>query len=189
MGYLRLVHSAPTEHSASPEPAPPEVACVAVFDRELDYVFSTLRRLGATPGEIEDLAHEVFLVLYRNWPNVDVSRPIRPYLFGIAFRLVAAHRRRRSREVCMVVPEPEDAGSSPEMKLQARQSAALLASALKRIPLPRRAVLIMHDFDDVPIRDIAETLSITRFGAYARLRKARQELRVAVQRLLIGARK
>jgi RNA polymerase sigma-70 factor (ECF subfamily) len=183
MGYLRLVHS------TSPTPANPDEACVAAFDRELDYVFSTLRRLGAASSELEDLAHEIFVVLYGNWPEVDRSRPLRPYLFGIAFRIVAAHRRRRSREVCVAVPEPEDLAQSPELKLQARQSAALLAGALKQIPLPRRAVLIMHDLDEIPIRDIAETLSITRFGAYARLRKARSELRAAIQRQLLGLRK
>jgi RNA polymerase sigma-70 factor (ECF subfamily) len=89
----------------------------------------------------------------------------------------------------VAVPEPEDLAQSPELKLQARQSAALLAGALKQIPLPRRAVLIMHDLDEIPIRDIAETLSITRFGAYARLRKARSELRAAIQRQLLGVRK
>jgi RNA polymerase sigma-70 factor (ECF subfamily) len=183
MRYLRLVHS------TAAEPAAPKEACVVAFDRELDYVFSTLRRLGASSSELEDLAHEVFLVLYRNWPDVDLSRPLRPYLFGIAFRIVAAHRRRRSREVCLVVPEPEDASPSPELKLQARQSAALLTAALKQIPLRRRAVLIMHDLDDVSVPHIAETLSITRFGVYARLRKARLELRAAVQRLSMGAQK
>jgi RNA polymerase sigma-70 factor (ECF subfamily) len=52
------------------------------------------------------------------------------------------------------------------------------------LPLPRRAVLVMHDLDGVPIVDIARNLSITRFGTYARLRKARMELTRAVERLL-----
>ena len=70
---------------------------MAVYQRELDYLFETLGRLGASPREIEDLAHEIFLVLLRNWADLDLSRPVRPYLFAIAFRVVCAffHRRRR----------------------------------------------------------------------------------------------
>ena len=44
----------------------------------------------------------------------------------------------------------------------------------------------MHDLDGVPIADVARTLSISRFGAYARLRKGRNELRAAVRRLSRG---
>jgi RNA polymerase sigma-70 factor (ECF subfamily) len=57
-------------------------------------------------------------------------------------------------------------------------------AALDRVPLRRRVVLVMHELDGVPIADVAERLSISRFGAYARLRKARGELAAAVRRLL-----
>jgi DNA-directed RNA polymerase specialized sigma24 family protein len=57
-------------------------------------------------------------------------------------------------------------------------------AALDTIPLPRRAVVIMHDLDGFAMVDIAAKLSITRFGAYARLNKGRRELASAVRKLL-----
>src|ERR1051325_2373650 len=75
MGYLRLVSS------AAAVPAP-ESACLDAFDRELDYLFETIRRLGARPSEVEDLVQEVFVVLHRNWPTLDTTRSLPPYLFG-----------------------------------------------------------------------------------------------------------
>jgi RNA polymerase sigma-70 factor (ECF subfamily) len=177
MGYLRLVHSAPSA------PAP-ESSCLAAFDRELDYLFETLHRLGAGPREVEDLAQEVFVVLHRNWPTLDLTRPLRPYLFGVAFRVVCAHRRRRTRELPCAGLDMPDCGTSPEGLLQSKQSVELLLAALERVPLARRAVVVMHDLDGVPIADVARRMSISRFGAYARLRKARQELASAVRRLL-----
>ena len=57
-------------------------------------------------------------------------------------------------------------------------------AALDTIPLPRRAVVIMHDLDGFAIVDVAAKLSITRFGAYARLKKARKELASALHKLL-----
>ncbi len=182
MGYLRLVNSA----SATPTPATPETNCFAAYEREVDYLFETLRRLGAGAREIEDLAQEVFVVLYRNWPTLDTSRPLRPYLFGVAFRIVCAHRRRHAREVSYAVLEAEDAGQSPEGLVANKQSVALLMAGLEHVPLPRRAVLILHELDGVPMVEVARRLSISRFGAYARLRKARKELATAIGRLVKG---
>ncbi len=73
--------------------------CVEAFGREHDYVLSALRRFGARPADVEDLAHDVFLVLLRNWETFDTGRPLQPYLFGIAFRVFSNYRRRRLREV------------------------------------------------------------------------------------------
>jgi RNA polymerase sigma-70 factor (ECF subfamily) len=177
MGYLRLVHS------AAPAPVSKTESCLEAYDRELDYIFETLHRLGASPREVEDLAQEVFVVLQRHWPTIDTTRPLRPYLFGVAFRMVCAHRRRRAREVPFPVLDAQDAGNGPDGLLESKRSVALLMTALERVPLPRRAVLIMHELEGVPVADVARRLSISRFGAYARLRKGRKELKVALGRL------
>jgi RNA polymerase sigma-70 factor, ECF subfamily len=179
LGYLRLVHSAP------PVPTP-ESGCLDAYDRELDYIFASLRRLGAAPDEIEDLAQELFMVLHRHWRTLDTSRPLRPYLFGIAFRIVCAHRRRWSREIPCPDLETDDGAATPEGSLQSKEAAALLLAALEGIPISRRAVVVMHDLDEVPIAEVARTLSMSRFGVYARLRKGRRELAAAVRRLLKG---
>jgi len=179
MVELRLI-------STAEEMPTPDSACLDAFERELDYVFATLRRLGAAPHEVEDLAQEVFVVLYRKWDTLDLSRPLRPYLFGVAFRIVRAQRRRHIREVlCPDFTLSADA-SDPEDSLQGKQAVELLLTALDSVPLARRAVVIMHDLDETPIADVARHLSISRFGAYARLRKGRKELAVAVRRLLRG---
>lgn len=180
MSHLRLVRS--------PAPQPTfDDACLDAFQRELDYVFRTLRRLGTALGEIEDLAQEVFLALRRSWSEYDPDRPLRPYLFGISYRLVAAHHRKRNREVAFGVIEIGDTGPGPDDALASKQARALVLAALEHIPLLRRAVLVMHDLDDVPVADVAVVLSIPRFTVYSRLRKARRELEAAVRRILRGA--
>ena len=70
---------------ASPLPSA-EVAvrgdCLGAFQREFDYLCRTLRRLGVPAADIEDVAHEVFLVLHRRWEDYDPSCALRPWLFG-----------------------------------------------------------------------------------------------------------
>ena len=176
MVSLRLVRSPP------PVPAP-EGDCLETFDRELDYVFGTLQRLGARPGDIEDLLQEIFVVLHRNWPTLDTTRSLRPWLFGVAFRVIRTHRRRRARETPHAGLDPEDGSPTPEAWLQGQESLALLSAALQHVPASRRSVLIKHDLEGLDVIDIARELSLTKFGVYARLYKGRKELASAVRRL------
>ena len=159
-------------------------ACLDAFQRELDYVFQTLRRLGTSPSEVEDLAQDVFLALRRSWPDYDPGRPLRPYLFGIAFRLASAHYRKHSREIAFGIVEVGDSGPGPDEALQNKQMRAIMLTALEKIPLLRRAVLVMHDLDDIPVTEVASVLGIPRFTVYSRLRKARREFEAAVRRML-----
>jgi RNA polymerase sigma-70 factor (ECF subfamily) len=157
--------------------------CLEVFSRELDYICRTLRRLGVPERDVEDLAHEVFLVLRRTWHEYDAARPVRAYLFGIAFRIASSNRRRTWRETNAAVVDAQDSAPLPDEVLQAKRTRALVLAALDCVPLPRRAVLAMHDLDEIPMRDIARELSIPLFTAYSRLRKARREFERAVIRL------
>jgi len=154
------------------------------FRIEFEYVQRTLRRLGTDRSEVDDLAQEVFLVLHRRWSEYDQSRPLRPYLFGVAVRIALANQRKRLREVAFGNIELGDDRPGPEEVLSDKQTRSLLQTALKRIPLPRRTVLVMHELDRVPVTEVAATLSIPLFTVYSRLRKAREELKLETQRIL-----
>lgn len=173
----------------APASIDPDVACLDAFQRELDYVHATLRRLGAAPCDIEDLAQEVFLVLRGAWARCDQTRRLRPYLFGIAFRISSAHRRRHRREVPLRgIEAAVDLTADLDDAMQSKQARRLILAALDRVPLARRAVLLMHDLDDVPVAEIASILGIPLFTTYSRLRKARRELASAMRRLLTRTR-
>jgi RNA polymerase sigma-70 factor (ECF subfamily) len=174
------------EPSLSSEAAAPS-ACLGVFEREFDYLCATLRRFRVPSSDIEDLVHEVFMVMYRRWDTYESSYPLRPWLFGIAFRVAAAHRRRAWREIPGPWPELEDPSPGPEQTLATQQARGIVLAALDRLPLPRRAVFVMHYIDHMAVHDIASALSIPRFTAYSRLRKARQEFEAAVKRMHSGA--
>jgi RNA polymerase sigma-70 factor (ECF subfamily) len=160
--------------------------CLHAYQRELDYLIGSLRRLGVPSSDIEDVLHEVFLVMLKRWDDYDNERPLRPWLFGIAFRVSASQRRRGSRELYRDVADAEYTGQAPDEALANNEARQLLLRALATVPLERRAVLVMYEVDEVPIRDIAEQLEIPLFTAYSRLRKARKELNVALVRLKKG---
>jgi len=183
LSHLRLVSSRPNDcqEGAGRQTNHP---CLDAFEGESDYVIRTLRRLGVHRDDLEDLAHEVFLVLYQNWEKYDPARPLRAYVFGIAFRVACNHNRKRKRELAHAVVDICDLGERPDQALEASQARALVLRALKHVPLQRRAVLVMHDIDMLPMAEIAANLSIYQFTGYSRLRKARKEFAAAVTHIL-----
>jgi len=179
MNTLRLVVSRQaalpeTSRGASADP------CLEAFSGEFDYLMRSLRRLGVHRDDLEDVAHEIFLVLYKAWDKYDPSRPFRAYLFGVAFRVACNHVRKRRKEVPYPYLEVSDTGDRPDQLIEAGQRRALVLKALARIPLSKRAVLIMHDIDGLEMSEIATALSIYRFTGYSRLHKARKDFAQAV---------
>jgi RNA polymerase sigma-70 factor (ECF subfamily) len=158
------------------------VECFQLYQQELDYLLASLRRLGVPNHDLEDVAHDVFLVMCRRWADYDRQRPLRPWLFGIAFRVWAAHRRKSKRQTLTQRTELADSQPAPDELLEAGQARQLLLRCLAEVPLERRAVLVMHEVDEVPMREIAAQLGIPLFTAYSRLRKARSELDAALAR-------
>ena len=146
----------------------------AIYEREFDYVWRSLGRLGVPPDELADAVHEVFLVLHKRWNDVDPERPIRPWLFGVA-RRVAVAARRRQRETPAIVDPP-----APEPETARRD---LLWTALRTLDDDRRAVVILHDLEGHTGAEIAAMLDIPVNTVHSRLRLARADLLAAVRKL------
>jgi RNA polymerase sigma-70 factor, ECF subfamily len=156
-----------------------------IFEGEFAYVAHTLRRLGVAERDLDDVTHDVFVAVYRCLHQYDAARPLRPWLFGTAFRVASDHRRlaRNHREVLGDPTEPIDESPGADQQLASHESRELVLLALGALDLDRRAVLVMHDIDGHTMPEIAEGLSIPLNTAYSRLRLAREQFKAAVRRL------
>jgi RNA polymerase sigma-70 factor (ECF subfamily) len=141
--------------------------------------------LGVPPSDLEDLTHDVFLQVHRRFADYDPQRPVRPWLFGFAYRTAAQRRRhaRRHPEVPGELDETAHPGAPPDAQLAADDDRRLVAAALQSIELDRRAVFVLYSIDGESMADIARSLGIPVNTAYSRLRIARTEFAAAVARL------
>ncbi len=158
----------------------------SVYRAEFAYVYRSLRRLGVRERELEDVAHDVFLAVYRRFGDYDATRPVRPWLFGFAYRIAADHRRlSRHRHEWSEDEGDEVAGTDKpaDERIADDQARRMLLRALDELPDERRAVLVMHDLEEHSMPEIAEALAIPLNTAYSRLRLARRDFESAVQRL------
>jgi len=158
-----------------------------LFAMHAAYVWNTLRRLGVSPSDLEDLTHDVFVQVQRHLGDYDASRPVRPWLFGFAFRIVSQYRRRAHRRHetpgLRGTRDAIDPAALPDERLAAEEDRRLVLEALEAIDLDRRAVFVLYEIDGVPMDEIARSLGIPVNTAYSRLRVARTEFAAAVKRL------
>jgi RNA polymerase sigma-70 factor (ECF subfamily) len=174
-----MQHGARRASQQNPPTAQPPLA----LNEDTSYVRGILRRNGVSAGEAEDLVQEVLLVMWRRRADYDPTRPLRPWLGGIAVRVAAAFRKRKVRESKAPPPDTRERAPDPEEELATMRSHVLVASALAGLPEKLRKVVVLYDLDGRSMRDVAEMLDIPLFTAYSRLRMARQSLGRTLRRL------
>ncbi len=170
--------------STPAESAPEAPSFAQMFEAELDYVWHSLRRLGVPERDLEDLTHDVFFRVYERLADYDSERPLRPWLFGFAFRVASDYRRRFSnrREFLGADAEPADPAPNALEHLVQAEALDLARVALDKLDIERRAVFILHEIDGCAMPEIARVLTVPLNTAYSRLRLAREQFQSAVHR-------
>ncbi|MBX3208924.1 MAG: sigma-70 family RNA polymerase sigma factor [Labilithrix sp.] len=155
------------------------------FDENYDYVWSSLRRLGVDARDLEDVTHDVFIEFHSKLDAYDRTRPIRPWLFAFALRFASDYRKlaRHKTELRGDADGSTDVLSA-EDAVASQESARILQAALEELSLELRAVIVLFEIDEVPMKDIAEALGIPLFTGYSRLRLARARCAESVKRLM-----
>lgn len=172
--------------AAKSDPGPPAAPSPdEVYRDYFTYVWHTLRRLGTPRDELEDAAHDVFVIVFRRLDAYDPQRPIRPWLFGISYRLVSEGRRRRRRrpEVATEPLEVIDERPRADEEVARERDRTLIMAALERLSLDERATFVLADVDGCTAPEIAEALEVPLNTVYSRLRRARRKFESTVRRL------
>ena len=158
-------------------------AFAALFAHFAPRVKSYLLRLGAGPGQAEDMAQEVLLAVWRKAASFDPAKAeASTWVFAIARNLrIDALRRERHPEVSdehleAVADTREDAESA----LSAAQRGAALRRALEDLPAEQAEVVRLSFFQDKPHGEIERALGIPLGTVKSRLRLAMARLRAAL---------
>jgi RNA polymerase sigma-70 factor (ECF subfamily) len=165
-----------------------------IYEQCFGYVWTCLKRLGVWERDLEDAVHDVFIVVHRRLPDYDPSRPLKPWLAGIATRVASEFRRRAQHRKEVIVdedmPEPTATPSrgvpAADAALHAKERRDLVLKALERLDFDRRSVLVLHDIEGHAMPEVAAVLDVNINTLYARLRAARQDFAAAVAELQKG---
>jgi RNA polymerase sigma-70 factor, ECF subfamily len=151
---------------------------------------SFMFRMARNAAAAEDLAQEVFLRVYRSRENYEASAKFTTWLYRIATNLAVNHARdtRHERpEVQVSLDEPdEESGTTlelPDGTLNAEQQIVrrerMLAIRMKVEALPeqQRLAVIMHKYQQMDYKQIAEVLKKSESATKSLLFRAYETLR------------
>lgn len=150
----------------------------ALYDRYARRVARLLRTFAADDADLEDLVHDTFCRLMDALPKYQPQGTFRSWLFTIAVNVGRKSGRRRHLSVPLPEEYPMPAShveSSGLMPVEARMLARRLLATLSA---PKRLVVVLRVWLDLPYDEIATILSISPGTARTRMHSALHDLRV-----------
>ncbi|MBN9163967.1 MAG: RNA polymerase sigma factor [Myxococcales bacterium] len=169
-------------------PTPGSSSLMELYRSHVKYVWKAARRLGLTPTEADDAVQETFLTAHRRAASYDARGFERSWLFSILYNVVLHHRRSHQRRTARtedgfdldVLPSPSSV--APDQRAETSEGARILEEILAGLEPERRAVLVLAEFEERPVSEIAEILGINVSTATSRLRLAREQVEAAMAR-------
>jgi RNA polymerase sigma-70 factor, ECF subfamily len=154
-------------------------AFTELFERYRQPIYGFFRRRLNDGTRAEELAQETFLAVLHGLERYEPRASVRSYLYGIAFKQLAAERRKRWREIAQPV-EPADTTRehSPDDALWVRQ-------AVERLEADDREVVLLREYEQLSYAEIAALLRVPINTVRSRLFRAR----MALKELLLSQRR
>ncbi|MEV6964143.1 RNA polymerase sigma factor [Hamadaea sp. NPDC051192] len=154
----------------------------SLYDRYAEDIHRYIAgRLGWEPAG--DLTADVFLVAFRKRASFNPDRgEIKPWLFGIATKVVSHHRRaegRRLKALSRVSAEHAADGHEDHVaaRVAAQRAGPRLAGAIKGLARADRDVLFLTALGGLSYQEVAEALGVPAGTVGSRLNRAKRELR------------
>lgn len=166
-----------------PPPVSPELAAIYadVYRQHFAFVWRSLRRLGVAERELADGVQEVFLVVFKKLPELELTGKITTWLFAVCLRVASDWRRRAHRRHEQIgVEQAEPAAKIEESRLL--ELRALLRKALDLMPMDQRAVFVAFELEGMTGDEIAIALKLPTPTVHSRLRLARERFRAVLDR-------
>jgi RNA polymerase sigma-70 factor (ECF subfamily) len=150
-------------------------------------LFGFLARLCGRRDVAEDLLQETWLRLARAAPGLTEDSRVGAWLFAVARNLFYSERRRAAWERGRFLPalpdeRTADGAPSPFDLTAASETERVLESALARLPLEAREVLLLVAVERLTPAEAAEVLGVKPEALRQRLSRARGALGAALQR-------
>lgn len=157
-----------------------------LVQRYQNRLFNTVLRLLDNAEDAQDVTQEAFFSAYQSLGNFKGDSLFFTWLYRIAVNAAISMKRRKKVWVSLDLSSEHDLAMEPvDQSIECQPGEALLRqeeeevlqSALNRMSLEHRSVIVLKDIEDMRYEDIAEILQVPVGTVRSRLHRARLELR------------
>lgn len=151
-------------------------------------------RLAHSPATAEDLAQEVFLRVYRSREGYEASAKFTTWLYRIATNLavnyVRDNRHKRPENTVSLDEPDEETGQTPDIAdkgltaeeaIARRERLEAIRKRVQALPERQRLAVVMHKYEQMDYRQIAEVLKLSESAIKSLLFRAYETLRVQLK--------
>ena len=146
--------------------------------------------MGIPPHEVDDVAQDVYIELYRGFDRVPSDVPIERWLKGIARNLCLNHIRRQARRSRLHREALAEIMANLETELEKRGEPHSIAYALdgccEKLPVKSQEILWLRYTEDLSSAAIAKSINSTAEAVRVALFRIRGQLRDCITTTLAG---
>lgn len=157
-----------------------------LYERYRDPIFRFAYRLLGSAEAAEDVAHDCFLSLIKEPRRFDSTRAsLRTYIYAAARNLAAKRYNSFARETNIeeLSEEPRVADHhEPIRRVLDDELAGEVERAIASLPPLQREALILFEYEDLSLAEVAVVVGVDSGAVKARLFRARETLRVRLDR-------
>ncbi|WP_229415233.1 MULTISPECIES: sigma-70 family RNA polymerase sigma factor [Moorena] len=155
-----------------------------LYRRYQQRVRSTIYQLCGAYA-LDDLVQEVFLRVWKGLPKLRQPSQFSTWLYRICWNVASDQRRNLQRQRALNLQLPEDTADLPLKNAKSSHTPDLMQlhyqdmiqKGIQQLSLNHRAVLVLHDLEDLPQKEVAKILGIALGTVKSRLFHARTSLR------------
>lgn len=139
------------------------------------------------PDEVDDIAQEVFIRVYRSLPHFKFDASFFAWIYRITMNLcIDEIRKKKIRRVLSLDFLTEETleknrqaknHGMPSDSVLAEEKKQVVLSALQKLSTEHREILVLREYEDYSYNEIAEKLDLSLEAVKSRIFRARTELR------------
>ena len=150
-------------------------------------VFNTAISLVQDHGLAEDIAQEVFMIVYRSIATFNEKSAISTWIYRITVNKCTDHLRARQRRKYGLFSQLFNSGDReiadhaafehPGVQLEHKETTGHLFAAIDTLPHNQKTAFVLAHLEELPQREIAEIMNMSVKGVESLLQRAKANLR------------
>ncbi len=170
-----------------------QAAFTELYQRTSAMIYRTIRSMIGDEELVWDVQQDAYLRAWRSLDTLEAPEAFLPWLRRIAVNTAVNALNKRVPMRFSDLAEDEDAqtpelpdlnpDAQPELVLDRKETSRLVRELLKELPPEQQAVVGMHYYEDMPIKDIAALLHVSAGTVKTQLSRGRKRIEAGVRAL------